>query len=107
MAQFAAYISRGLCNPRLIFPRINRPNVYSESIIIIIIIIICEQHQLAILSGHTGGEIIERDGKKFKIFYGMSSSTAMKKHAGGVAEYRWSSHWNNSPLYMITLPFPS
>ena len=26
MAQFAAYISRGLCNPRLIFPRINRPN---------------------------------------------------------------------------------
>ena len=23
--QFAAYISRGLCNPRLIFPRINRP----------------------------------------------------------------------------------
>ena len=27
MAQFAAYISRGLCNPRLIFPRINRPNV--------------------------------------------------------------------------------
>ena len=25
--QFAAYISRGLCNPRLIFPRINRPIV--------------------------------------------------------------------------------
>ena len=25
MAQFAAYISRGLCNPRLIFPRINGP----------------------------------------------------------------------------------
>ena len=25
--QFAAYISRGLCNPRLIFPHINRPNV--------------------------------------------------------------------------------
>ena len=25
--QFAAYISRGLCNPRLIFPRINEPNV--------------------------------------------------------------------------------
>ena len=25
--QFVAYISRGLCNPRLIFPRINRPNV--------------------------------------------------------------------------------
>ena len=27
--QFAAYISRGLCNPRLIFPRINGPNVSS------------------------------------------------------------------------------
>ena len=25
MAQFAAYISRGLCNPRLTFPRINAP----------------------------------------------------------------------------------
>ena len=25
--QFAAYTSRGLCNPRLIFPRINGPNV--------------------------------------------------------------------------------
>ena len=27
MAQFAACVSRGLCNPRLIFPRINRPSV--------------------------------------------------------------------------------
>ena len=35
-----------------------------------------------------GGELIERDNKKYKIFYGMSSNTAMKKHAGGVAEYR-------------------
>ena len=43
------------------------------------------------LAGHTesGGEIVEKNGKKFKIFYGMSSSTAMKKHAGGVAEYRY------------------
>ena len=42
------------------------------------------------LAGHTesGGELIEQNGKKFKMFYGMSSSTAMKKHAGGVAEYR-------------------
>ncbi|EDO31825.1 predicted protein, partial [Nematostella vectensis] len=41
------------------------------------------------LAGHdqSGGEIIERDGKKYKIFYGMSSNTAMRKHAGGVAEY--------------------
>jgi len=28
--------------------------------------------------------------KKRKQFYGMSSSTAMKKHKGGVAEYRAS-----------------
>lgn len=42
------------------------------------------------LAGHTqsGGEIIERDGKKFKLFYGMSSATAMQKYSGGVAEYR-------------------
>lgn len=44
------------------------------------------------LAGHdqSGGELVERDGKQFKIFYGMSSSTAMKKHSGGVAEYRSS-----------------
>ncbi|XP_056638865.1 GMP reductase 1-like [Diorhabda sublineata] len=36
------------------------------------------------------GEVIEKNGKKFKLFYGMSSSTAMDKHAGGVAEYRAS-----------------
>merc|ERR1712100_751815 len=27
----------------------------------------------------SGGEIIEKDGKKYKLFYGMSSSTAMEK----------------------------
>lgn len=44
------------------------------------------------LAGHEQcpGEIIERNGKKFKYFYGMSSATAMKKHHGGVAEYRAS-----------------
>ncbi|XP_053558344.1 GMP reductase 2 [Bombina bombina] len=43
-------------------------------------------------SGHTesGGEIIEKNGKKYKLFYGMSSETAMQKHAGGVADYRAS-----------------
>lgn len=42
-------------------------------------------------SGHTecAGEVIERNGQKLKLFYGMSSDTAMKKHAGGVAEYRY------------------
>ena len=35
-------------------------------------------------------ELVERDGRKYKLFYGMSSSTAQVKHAGGVAEYRSS-----------------
>ncbi|KAI8845112.1 GMP reductase domain-containing protein [Chytriomyces cf. hyalinus JEL632] len=44
------------------------------------------------LAGHdeSGGETIEENGKLFKQFYGMSSSTAMTKHVGGVAEYRAS-----------------
>jgi GMP reductase len=43
-------------------------------------------------AGHdeSAGEVVERDGKKYKLFYGMSSQTAMDKHAGGVAEYRAS-----------------
>jgi GMP reductase len=42
------------------------------------------------LAGHDegGGEVVEREGKRYKRFYGMSSETAMTKHAGGVAEYR-------------------
>jgi len=36
------------------------------------------------------GEVVEVGGKSFLSFYGMSSSTAMKKHSGGVAEYRSS-----------------
>lgn len=44
------------------------------------------------LAGHEecAGETIEENGHFFKVFYGMSSDTAMKKHAGGVAEYRSS-----------------
>jgi len=44
------------------------------------------------LAGHDecSGELIEDGGKYFKVFYGMSSDTAMKKYAGGVAEYRSS-----------------
>lgn len=38
----------------------------------------------------SGGELVEIEGKLFKQFYGMSSSVAMNKHAGGVAEYRSS-----------------
>lgn len=44
------------------------------------------------LAGHdqSAGELVERAGKRYKLFYGMSSATAMQKHAGGVAEYRAS-----------------
>jgi len=45
------------------------------------------------LAGHdeSGGETLElMNGTKVKRFYGMSSTTAMTKHAGGVAEYRAS-----------------
>jgi len=44
------------------------------------------------LAGHAecAGDVIEKDGKQYKRFYGMSSRTAMEKYAGGVAEYRAS-----------------
>jgi GMP reductase len=44
------------------------------------------------LAGHdeSGGDIIEKNGKPYRKFYGMSSSTAMEKHVGHVAEYRAS-----------------
>merc|ERR1712142_1018617 len=43
-------------------------------------------------AGHdqSGGDVVEEGGKKFKLFYGMSSATAMEKHSGGVANYRAS-----------------
>ena len=45
-------------------------------------------------AGHeeSGGDTIldESGTPAFKVFYGMSSKTAMDKHAGGVAEYRSS-----------------
>jgi GMP reductase len=44
------------------------------------------------LAGHDecAGDLIERDGKPMHRFYGMSSRTAMDRHAGGVAAYRAS-----------------
>ncbi len=44
------------------------------------------------LAGHneSGGNTIEKNGKTYRQFYGMSSETAMEKHVGGVAEYRAS-----------------
>jgi len=46
----------------------------------------------SMLSGHeeSGGELIIENDKKYKIFYGMSSDTAMNKHYGGVNNYRSS-----------------
>ncbi|MBX2876274.1 MAG: GMP reductase [Saprospiraceae bacterium] len=43
-------------------------------------------------AGHdeSGGELIQKEGKPVKLFYGMSSKTAMTKYAGGVADYRAS-----------------
>ena len=44
----------------------------------------------SLFAGHdqSAGEVVEIDGKKFKEFYGMSSSNAMEKYYGGVAKYR-------------------
>lgn len=38
----------------------------------------------------SGGKLVEKNGKKFKEYYGMSSSKAMEKHYGGVAKHRTS-----------------
>lgn len=44
------------------------------------------------LAGHDEalGEVIEENGKKYKRFYGMSSSEAMERHHGSMADYRSS-----------------
>ena len=46
----------------------------------------------SMLAGHTesGGKLIEENDKKYKIFYGMSSDTAMNRYYGGVEKYRSS-----------------
>jgi GMP reductase len=48
----------------------------------------------SMFAGHTesGGELVTdiENNKMYKIFYGMSSSTAMNKYSGGVAHYRSS-----------------
>lgn len=36
------------------------------------------------------GEVIEQNGKKYKRFYGMSSTEAMERHHGSIADYRAS-----------------
>lgn len=44
------------------------------------------------LAGHDEclGEVVEEHGKKFKRFYGMSSTEAMERHHGSIADYRAS-----------------
>ena len=45
------------------------------------------------LAGHeecAGELVIDEAGDSYKVFYGMSSTTAMDKHSGGVATYRAS-----------------
>lgn len=46
----------------------------------------------SVFGGHdeNPGELKEENGKKYKIFYGMSSWYAMKKHYGSMASYRSS-----------------
>ena len=46
----------------------------------------------SMLAGHeqSGGELVDENGKLYKVFYGMSSDTAMNKHYGGVSKYRSS-----------------
>jgi len=53
------------------------------------------------LAGHdeSGGELVEEDGKKYKLFYGMSSSTAMEKHTGGMSDCRASEGKTVKVLY--------
>lgn len=38
----------------------------------------------------SGGALVEKDGHKFKEYYGMSSPAAMNNHYGGVAKHRAS-----------------
>jgi GMP reductase len=53
------------------------------------------------LAGHdeSGGQLVERGGQVYKLFYGMSSTTAMEKHEGRVEEYRASEGKTVEVLY--------
>jgi GMP reductase len=44
------------------------------------------------LSGHdeSGGDLVEENGKQYKLFYGMSSQHAQNKYNGGMQKYRSS-----------------
>ena len=67
-------------------------NQYPDKVIIAGNVVTGEMVEELLLAGHdeSGGDIVEKNGKTYKLFYGMSSETAMDKHVGGVAEYRAS-----------------
>ena len=46
----------------------------------------------SMFAGHyeCAGNLVSENGKTYKLFYGMSSDTAMNKFKGGVAKYRSS-----------------
>ncbi len=46
----------------------------------------------SLLAGHeeSGGDLVKENNKLYKVFYGMSSDTAMNKYYGGVRNYRSS-----------------
>lgn len=46
----------------------------------------------SMFAGHeeSGGQLVQEGSKSYKVFYGMSSETAMDKYSGGVAKYRSS-----------------
>ena len=55
----------------------------------------------SMFAGHyeCAGELISQNGKSYKLFYGMSSDTAMNKYKGGVAKYRSSEGKTVKVLY--------
>jgi GMP reductase len=56
----------------------------------------------SMLAGHKecpGGDLLEEGDKQYKLFYGMSSDTAMNKYHGGVANYRSSEGKSVKILY--------
>ena len=74
--QFAAYISRGLCKPRLIFPRINRPN-----------------------DSHTSLHLTVEDPSQVFIKHLQLFSTTLSPHVGQMLLFHW--YFVCYPTYFI------
>ncbi len=70
---------------RKIFLRLNKNNLGADFVML-----------GGMLAGHDEsgtGEIIERNGRKYKLFYGMSSKTAMDKHVKDLFIYFNFIYW--------------